>query len=603
MSRTDLDLWRRANNELICYVLLSLLLLLCLVAPVEASFMHDSKVHFSQGSGDHWTLRDRAQVPVLVNMTVCVYLRVLVTSEWTAYTYGRPQIQQHDLALQGDRNRLYVWLLGKRHTFPVHLAPQKWYHVCIKRDASRHRVSMDVDGKPSVRTVNATNIPPAGELVLGCRDRGVPPSGAGEVELYLFRVWDDIGHHGVCEDGDVVAWRSEQWDMGNHPPLQDESLLCGPRRMRREENAATPPSPTPIDAPPTPSSRITNPPAPLTTSHKDLLSLHPPHHIQPHLQPHSTYRFQPRQWSLCPTRPLLKVSQSPWLLPPTTQQVCGSDSIINSPFTLHCSFSDVCADKSAFYWMVLEVQSINGTERTHDIKIWLQSVFNVSACVQSNVGASSSNNVSSVREERTCKNENEKYVSLFRGIEVTCDDKVKQSPKKTNCTVLLQLSQLTDPCVLHQALEANKDISIKACLLGKVERVGKGLCANEENLPLGGGFEKCNSSLPLSDVCHIEDLVTCKRYAETVVVPVASLSPVDQNCTVSNEKEENGCDCSAFCSETAAYYYTLTLGVTVPHITFPDIRSLIYKLESTPQTHEVPIISQVYQECFGMGAQ
>ena len=193
--------------------------------------MHDSKVHFSQGSGNYWILRDRTQIPMLKQMTVCVYVRVLVSSEWTAYTYGHPRAPEHDLALQGDSESLYVWLLGMRHRFPVLLLTQRWYHICLKQDTKQQRVSLEVDGSPSLHTVNASNaIPSEGEMVLGSKDRGDPPSRAGAVELYLFRVWDDIDSHDVCEDGRVVAWRSEQWNMGNHPPLQDDSLLCGEYR-------------------------------------------------------------------------------------------------------------------------------------------------------------------------------------------------------------------------------------------------------------------------------------------------------------------------------------------------------------------------------------
>ncbi|XP_064206865.1 mucin-2 isoform X2 [Anguilla rostrata] len=902
MPGTDPDSWRRSKSEFICYVLLSLMLLLCLVVPAEASFMHDSKVHFSQDSGDHWTLRDSVQVPELVHMTVCVHVRVLVPGEWTAYTYGHPQAQERELGLQGDRQSLYVWLLGVRHSFPVHLLPRRWYHVCLKRDASRQRVSLDVDGSPSVRTVVAENVPGAGELVLGSKDRGDSPSkaGAGAVELYLFRIWDDIGRHGVCEDEGVVGWRSEQWEMGNHPPLQDESLLCA---ILTSATSGIHPTPPRTDIPPIPPSTRTNPPAPLTTSHKVLsaishiivdlsntsdkyqpaLSTQPPNTVITSAQPisfapHSaifntspppTFSTQPpaavltstqpthstqspskvitstQHTSTTPhsnrfpastqrrssteshskastqptsstksqpsftnstqptsstesqtsftnsTRPTSRTKSRPSLINSTqptpstksrtsftnsTQPTSSTESpttftnstqptpstksrpsFINStqptsstespttftnstqptsstespttfknstqptsstespttftnstqptsstespttftnsteptsstespttftnstqptsstefpttftnstqptsstqtafsespatsnvsatsmepmmntsttasftvptmatssnntagPAMLHCSFSDLCANKSAFYWMVLEVQPINGKNNesiSEAMETWLQSVFSVSACVPSNVGASSSNSVSSVREG-TCKNENETSVSLFQGVEVMCDDKENQSSKTTVCTVLLQLSQRTDPCVLHQVLETNKGTSISARLLGNVERVGKGLCTSEEMLPVGGGFEKCNSSLPLPDDCHTEGPVTCKRYAETVVVPVESLSPVGQNCTTSNVSEEVGCDCSAFCNETAAYY-TLTLGVTNHSILFENITSLIHELGSTPRMcnssdcTEVPIISRVYQECFGMGTQ
>ncbi|KAJ8390651.1 hypothetical protein AAFF_G00102570 [Aldrovandia affinis] len=550
MPCVDLDLWRRGNREISC--LFSLLLLLCLVNAVEASFMHDSKVHFSPGSGDHWTLRDRARLPSLVHMTVCVHLRVLVAGEWTAYTYGHPQARTPDLALQGDRDSLYFWLLGMRHRFPVHLLPRRWYRVCLERDASRHRVSLSVDGSPSVRTVVAEAVPPMGELVLGRRGQmEEPPSGAGEVELYMFRMWDDVGQHGVCEDGGMVAWRSEQWLMGDRPPLRDERLPCGPRRERRNATSEE------LFANTSSAANFTLTPATSTNY--------------------------------------------------TTTQTTG-------PLTLHCSFPEFCANKSAFYWFVLTIQSTDGLTSEVDIRTWLSRVY---VCVQSDRTASSDySNSPGSRGERKCQKENETTVDLFQEFEFSCDDKEKI--RKTNCTVLLHLSRLTDPCVLLKALQDSRENStFQAHLLGRVERVGRGLCYPEERLNAAGSFEKCSSSPPLSDICYTKGPgnVTCNRYAESVVVPVDSDSPWEQNC---NQIEEHRCDCFAFCNDTAAYY-ALTIGVTDPHLTFSHIRSLIYQLgidplsciDSTPETRKdgfcTSTISKVYQEthleCLGMRSQ
>ncbi|KAJ8266993.1 hypothetical protein GJAV_G00136990 [Gymnothorax javanicus] len=700
MSCTGQALWRRTNSKSVCYVLLSVLQ--CLAVPVEASFMHNFKVNFSQSSGDHWTLLDRTQIPLLAHMTVCMHMQVIVPGEWTAYTYSRPNASKYDLALKGDKHNLYIWLLGFKHIFPVRLHSSRWYHVCLKRDTSRRRVSLEVDGSPSVHAASALNIPTAGELILGSKHRSTGNnSAAGAIELYLFRVWDNISKHGACNDGNVVSWKWEQWDMGNHPPLQDESLPCGPKRVRREVSQASGSTASvPFQFPSTSSTRLTKRTqqnvvlrnmsstspmtVPTTTTWSNILvTSQPTFHgtvqstplrqlpttvltTQPissaqlsttvHIStqftsgshiintpPERTASTQPstkvmtstehtsftphsntlqastlsESYTETPTRFITATelisssSQSiPFTKSPATSQVALSgmsvEPLTNSPL-LNCSFSDLCANESAFYWMVLEVQSERNLSSTEDIKIWLQRAFSNFTCVLSDVRACSP--VSSVsREEETCKNDNETYVSLFQGIEVECKDKENQGPKKTQtCMVLLQLSRRIDACVLHQALETN-NISIQAHVEGNVERVGKGLCTREV-MPDYGVFEKCESTLPSSYVCHSEGLVTCERNPETVVIPVESLDPGFKNCTSDDSKEEHGCDCSAFCGETAAYY-TLTLGITDSNITFTEVGFLIRKLDSTLQTcnrtdhcTEIPGILQVFQECFGMGAQ
>lgn len=81
------------------------------------------------------------------------------------------------------------------------------------------------------RTVIAPAIAPSGSLRLGCRPRD-RLSGAerGEVELYLFRMWADLGDHGLCEDGTVIGWDTRYWRFSSLNARQtDPNLLCGER--------------------------------------------------------------------------------------------------------------------------------------------------------------------------------------------------------------------------------------------------------------------------------------------------------------------------------------------------------------------------------------
>ncbi|TMS09080.1 Adhesion G-protein coupled receptor G2 [Larimichthys crocea] len=80
----------------------------------------------------------------------------------------------------------------------------------------------------AARTVIAQAISPSGSLWLGCRPRDRPPGASlGEVELYMFRMWNDLDHHGVCEDGTVIGWSAQYWGLTSPRARQrDPDLLC-----------------------------------------------------------------------------------------------------------------------------------------------------------------------------------------------------------------------------------------------------------------------------------------------------------------------------------------------------------------------------------------
>lgn len=79
----------------------------------------------------------------------------------------------------------------------------------------------------SEQPVVAQAIPASGSLSLGCW----PPehrwvSAPEAVELYLFRMWEDVSSHGPCEDGTLVGWNTQYWGP-NSSWERDPNLQCG----------------------------------------------------------------------------------------------------------------------------------------------------------------------------------------------------------------------------------------------------------------------------------------------------------------------------------------------------------------------------------------
>ncbi|AWP21066.1 putative G-protein coupled receptor 64-like [Scophthalmus maximus] len=191
-------------------------------------FLGDTKAVLN-GCEDHWTLPDRSAMPLLFQMTVCVDIRVVRPGAWVAFSYSSVYAPKPELGLEGDDGALYGWLLRVRHRFPLRLSPTVWHRVCLRRDVRRNSFSLEVDGAMvAERTVIAQAIAPSGSLQLGCRPRDrLFGAERGEVELYLFRMWADLGHHGLCEDGTVIGWDTRYWRFSSLNARQtDPNLLC-----------------------------------------------------------------------------------------------------------------------------------------------------------------------------------------------------------------------------------------------------------------------------------------------------------------------------------------------------------------------------------------
>uniref|UniRef100_A0A8D3A3E6 GAIN-B domain-containing protein n=1 Tax=Scophthalmus maximus TaxID=52904 RepID=A0A8D3A3E6_SCOMX len=216
--------WTQHFLRVICLLLLA-------AAPPTALgyFLGDTKAVLN-GCEDHWTLPDRSAMPLLFQMTVCVDIRVVRPGAWVAFSYSSVYAPKPELGLEGDDGALYGWLLRVRHRFPLRLSPTVWHRVCLRRDVRRNSFSLEVDGAMvAERTVIAQAIAPSGSLRLGCRPRDrLFGAERGEVELYLFRMWADLGDHGLCEDGTVIGWDTRYWRFSSLNARQtDPNLLCG----------------------------------------------------------------------------------------------------------------------------------------------------------------------------------------------------------------------------------------------------------------------------------------------------------------------------------------------------------------------------------------
>ncbi|KAM4534058.1 uncharacterized protein PAE49_022363 [Odontesthes bonariensis] len=223
--------WKPHSPLLICFLLLA-------AAPPTALgfFLGDTKAVLD-GCEDHWTLQDRVTIPQLFQITVCVDVRVVVPGPWVAFSYSSVHAPNPDLGLEGDSGAIYGWLLQVRHRFPLQLSLEHWHRVCLRRDIHGNTFSLQVDGRMvAERTVISQAIPPFGSLWLGCRPRDrFLGAKLGKVELYLFRMWADLGYHGFCEDGTLIGWNAQHWGVTSpNARKRDPYLLCDHKVFRRD---------------------------------------------------------------------------------------------------------------------------------------------------------------------------------------------------------------------------------------------------------------------------------------------------------------------------------------------------------------------------------
>ncbi|KAF5892955.1 adhesion G-protein coupled receptor G2-like isoform X1, partial [Clarias magur] len=258
--------------------------------------------------------------------------------------------------------------------------------------------------------------------------------------------------------------------------------------------------------------------------------------------------------------------------PITTATPLATDfsSATNANWPVHCKFSQNCDSDSVYYWMTITVE-VNGSQTEENISAWLQNLFNnENECIPtlptvtpsgSTYSTSTTQDVSSVTsslfitgtlENGSVSSGMENSTNIFKNLTVICVNKT--DIRQTTCTVLLQLSQPTNTCCIIQTVNtAQSKSTIQASVVGdSVEQVVKGICHSSAAGWVVGSFEKCNGSLSPDVPCNSNATVnvSCNGNSETAYV---SLTIPDQmNSTFENNT--NSCNCSSYCSGTAAYY-------------------------------------------------
>ncbi|KAI4898591.1 hypothetical protein NFI96_033247 [Prochilodus magdalenae] len=231
----------------------------------------------------------------------------------------------------------------------------------------------------------------------------------------------------------------------------------------------------------------------------------------------------------------------------------NASSTVSDTTVVQCNLSKLCENTTSYYWMFVNVEVAGSNKSVQDVRAWFSDLFRP-ACdlvgVMQNSSAMYSNNIpdGAINGTALCQNNT---TSKLQDISVDCED--KNDFNKTNCVVVLQLSQPTDTCSIRQLIQdKSRNSSLRAELLGEVERVGRNLCMDGNTLPPGDGLVYCNSSLSASKVCETEKPVnvTCspavKKSFSTSGPNNAQTQPCDNN-------KENLCTCSRFCGESGLF--------------------------------------------------
>ncbi|XP_023182517.1 adhesion G-protein coupled receptor G2 [Xiphophorus maculatus] len=506
--------WRRR----LCFHQLIFFFLAAAAPPtVDGYFLGDIKAVLN-GCEDHWALRDGISVPLLSQMTVCVNIRVVVPGPWVAFSYSSVRTLNPDLGLEGDDKAIYGWLLQVQHRFPFKMSPMVWHRVCLRRDVRRNIFSLEVDHiMVAERTVIAQAIPLSGSLWLGCHQRNPSPGGAvGKVELYLFRMWADLGEHRSCEDGTEIGWDANYWDVTSPNAKEtDHSLPCDHRRLRRDTNPsnATASGVDSVITSGAGSSRV----FPAETSYSEITS------------PAVVRTTTPDKSSAN------QVALSTRVHPITALPAERSRTAVT------CDISQLCSNKSAYYWIPMSVKAEQSNKTEQDLRNLVSKAFD---CSSTSNEAGFSN---------FCEANGQLQV-----VEVTCRAKPAATKSQTVCNVLLFLSRAMSACDLQHAGNAalqRAGGSLQANITGNVERVGRTLC--EDGLPSSGDFVRCTSTSSLDEICRLNRTtnVTCS-VLETNSVATPQQAP--NSCSGTTPRF---CNCSAFC-ETESQLYAIKIKIT-----------------------------------------
>ncbi|XP_049896391.1 adhesion G-protein coupled receptor G2 [Epinephelus moara] len=167
---------------------------------------------------------------------------------------------------------------------------------------------------------------------------------------------------------------------------------------------------------------------------------------------------------------------------------------------------------------------------------------------------------------------------LYQGIDVSCT--TKTAIRKTNCSVTLQLRHSIPPCCILRTLCAASKASSDIHVVGKKADRIRGL----EN--------GCNSNIQEENSCVYTGQAgaACQETESAYVIPQRNTTHCDE------EKGNNVCNCSAYCSGTDAYYTFEIFIKDTSKMNLTYVSSLISKLKQQPNcppSAEVPCPSSI----------
>lgn len=170
-------------------------------------------------------------------------MRVLTTSEWTAFDYKGPGQQHVELGLAGNGGNLKASIFGKEWTVAYDLAKNMWHTICLTWSSHTRFFQVIVNNSSFEFPLNETSprhLAANGTLSLGVSHSFVGGNIVFETgknflgDMSLFRMWKEQMSalqlaKFRCVDGNIVTWRTQDWDYQKCPPLPDNSLKCGER--------------------------------------------------------------------------------------------------------------------------------------------------------------------------------------------------------------------------------------------------------------------------------------------------------------------------------------------------------------------------------------
>lgn len=185
-----------------------------------------------------WHLHPQVTIPPLTELSVCVVLQRLYSTEWTGFDYNVPGNSLTELGLGGVGSQLRVRLFGKEENLAVKMPVNEWHSLCITWSSQAQRLRLYINGTQQLEAfVESNQLAANGTLTLG-----VPHFVAENGEIHAETgktLYGEIGFFGVwskewsaeelerlrCTDGDVVGWDLQQWES-RCVAEPDDSLHC-----------------------------------------------------------------------------------------------------------------------------------------------------------------------------------------------------------------------------------------------------------------------------------------------------------------------------------------------------------------------------------------